>query len=209
MCTSIGSTLPRPFFKSSSNPPEKHEPYVVWPRVVSRRGGCPDPPLISKKKDSQLKKYCYNCRKTSNSLGTQKKRVGISIKWHCCTIRASLILIVHWHHYKFVPRWCRLDSSTLIKNIPKTNGSLSLKNKDLSWKRAWYSTKTWCIVYQAGNWRSARSNYMTFISIWWLCSEAYILFHYYWHNKPSHIWWSWQLHGVRTEKLTRSPKYCA
>ena len=48
--------------------------------------------------------------------------------------------------------------------------------------------------------------YMTFISTQWLSSNAYILLYYYWHNKPSHTWWSWQWHGVLTEKLTKSQK---
>ena len=55
-------------------------------------------------------------------------------------------------------------------------------------------------------WKILTLPYMTFISTQWLSSVAYILLHYYWHNGPGHIWWSWQLHGVLTEKLTKSPK---
>ena len=63
-------------------------------RVQAGGGGrCPEPPasLISNKKNLTVKKYCCNCPKTSNSLGTQKNRVGISIKWHYSTIHGSLI----------------------------------------------------------------------------------------------------------------------
>ena len=52
-------------------------------RAVSRGGGVPGTPLIDiQEKNLIAEKYCCNCRKTSNSLGTQENRVGISIKWN-------------------------------------------------------------------------------------------------------------------------------
>ena len=55
-----------------------------------RPGPCPGgggwmpgpPPLDIQEKNLTVEKYCCNCRKTSNSLGTQENRLGISIKWH-------------------------------------------------------------------------------------------------------------------------------
>ena len=74
------------------------------------------------------------------------------------------------------------------------------KKKKKSWVRL-RVTSLW--EWWTTTWKTLTLPYMTFIiSTRWFSSDAYILLHYYWHNKPGHIWWSWQLHGVLTEKLT-------
>ena len=48
---------------------------------------------------------------------------------------------------------------------------------------------------------------MTFISTWWLCSEAYILLHYYWQTSSAAFADHDNCMEYSTEELIKSKKY--